>query len=520
MQAYFSSLSANAFGRMFFMRLLALLLMLISSSVSSQTIYGVGDVAGGGVFNKVFSINPAGGAATRVCNTTTLSFNTVAMGVSNLNNGLLYYIEAGVANPRINSFDPTTCANGTAVATTLPNTIVRATSCPDGRFYAMSNTANFFEINPSTGGTLRTLTWTGLPAGGGGDFACISDGRMFILATDAVANYDLYRAAGFATVPSGSNVTATLIAGIGLSAGAGLPNGLSEAPNGGVGCAAAPQPCLVISTGSNNQTWGVNVLTGGATNRGATGAVITDLSRNFPIGVGSSKAATPSIVPQGGTLTYTIDASNAGPGVVGRINVIDNFTAGAYATVTWVCGVIAAGSATLVTTACGSASGVGNINQTASLSINGQVRYTISATLSNTFTGTLTNVGNATVSVNYFDPTPTNNLSTVTLTVVPAAALGVTKDNGVATASAGGTVTYTVTFTNGGPGGADNARIQDTPSTGLSSCTVVSCTPAGLAACPATPTLVLSPNSTTIPTFPASSTVTFSVRCRVSATGL
>jgi uncharacterized repeat protein (TIGR01451 family) len=321
------------------------------------------------------------------------------------------------------------------------------------------------------------------------------------------------------TVPSGGTVTATLVGtDLGL---AGVPNGLSEAPAGGVGCAAAPAVCLVASSGvATNNLWGVNVNTGVATNRGALGQIITDLSRNFPVGVNSSKSASPSTVPQGGTLTYTIDARNSGPAAVGQITVIDNFTAGAYSTVTWVCGVIAAGSTTLVTTACQTASGVGNINQTASLSVNGQVRYTISAVLSNTFTGTLTNVGNATVSVNYFDPTPTNNLSTVTLTIVPAAALAVTKTNGTTTSSAGGTVTYTVTFSNSGPGGANNARIQDIPSTGLSSCTVVSCTPAGGAVCPATPTLVLSPNSTTIPTFPASSTVSFSVRCGVSATGL
>jgi uncharacterized repeat protein (TIGR01451 family) len=392
----------------------------------------------------------------------------------------------------------------------------------DGRLYAMNaQSAAFYDINPFTGVTNRTLTFTGLPtaAGASGDFACVNNGDMYIAAgPDGAGEYNLYRAnasAFQASVPSGSTVAFALIGPIGTGLGL-VPNGLSEAPGGLPGCTT---PCLIAST--LNATYKVNATTGAFSGQVANTAGLTDLSRNFPVGVNSTKNATPTTVLQGGTLTYTINVDNtAGPGVVGRATVIDTFTAGAYSTVTWVCGVINPGNPTLVATACQTPSGTGNINQTVSLSIGGQVRYTISAVLSNSFTGTLTNVGNATVSVNFFDPTPTNNLSTVTLTVVPAAALAVTKTNGITTATAGATVTYTVTFTNGGPGAANGALIQDVPSAGLSSCTVVSCTPAGGAVCPATPALVLSPSSTTIPTFPANSTVSLSISCGVSATGL
>ena len=214
---------------------------LAGSMTLAQTIYGVGDDSGGGGRNRLYSINPSTGAATRVCNTTTFTFGSSAIGVSNLNSGLVYYIErVGAANPRIASFDPTTCSNGTAVNTTLPADILRATSCPDGRFYAMNSaTADFYEISPTTGVTQRTLTFTGLPTTGSGDFACDSNGTMYILAVTGGA-YRLYSAASaaFQSVPTGSAVAITNIGPL----GGGTPNGLAEAPAGLAGCAAAPAP--------------------------------------------------------------------------------------------------------------------------------------------------------------------------------------------------------------------------------------------------------------------------------------
>jgi uncharacterized repeat protein (TIGR01451 family) len=510
-------------GKFLFHVLTCILLSLLGVAATAQNIYGVGDNTGGGSRTQVFVITPATGIVTRVCNTTTFSFTSTAIGVLNTRAGEIIYVERiNAANPRINTFNPITCTNGTPVVSALTDNIVRATTCPDGRFYAMkAGSADFFDVDPTTGVVNRTLTFTGLPAvaGTSGDFACVNNGDIYILADPAGGglNYRLYSAtaSAFQGVPTGSAVAITNIGAIGDGI---EPNGLSEAPSGLAGCAAAPSPCLVAST--TTATYKVNAGSGAFSGVVANTAGLTDLSRNFPLGVSASKAVTPSTVPQGGTLTYTIDVSNAGPGVAGTVNVIDNFTAGAYSSVTWTCGVISTGSTTLVTTACQSPSGSSNINQTVSLSINGQVRYTISAVLSNTFTGTLTNVGNATVSVNFSDPTPTNNISTVTLTVVPAAALAVTKTNGITTTTAGGTLTYTVTFTNLGPGNADGAVIQDVPSVGLSNCTVVSCTPAGSAICPIAIANMLSPSTTTIPAFPASSTLSFVVRCRVSATGL
>jgi uncharacterized repeat protein (TIGR01451 family) len=497
-------------------RLVALLLAGLGvQALHAQTIYGVGGTAGAGPFNRLVSLNPTTGVATNLC---ALSFDSAAMGVASLD-GLVYYIEQNVANPRINTINPLTCVNGTPLATTLPVTTIRATSCPDGRFYSMSNTAQFYEINPATGATVRTLNWTGLPAGGSGDFSCTSNGDLYVIAQDGTANYNLYRtaSANFQTAANGANVAATNVGDLGR---AGAPNGLSEAPAGLAGCAAAPAPCLVASTGATNETWRINATTAAATLAGATGLTLTDLSRSFPLDLQFSKAVSPSTALQGQTVFYTLTIANPGPGVVRSVTVTDTISP-AFSTATWACSVAAAGNATLVTTGCGTTpTGTGNINNTVSLSVNASVIYRITATLSSTFTGTLTNSGLVTMTALVTDPTPSNNSATVTSTVAPATNLQIVKSNAVGTVTAGQTTTYTIAVTNAGPANAPNALVRDPAAPGLS-CTAVSCSVAsGTATCPAGPTIAnLQVAGLTIPTFNSGAVVNFLVTCGVTATG-
>ena len=121
-------------------------------------------------------------------------------------------------------------------------------------------------------------------------------------------------------------------------------------------------------------------------------------------------------------------------------------------------------------------------------------------------TGTFTVLGNST-----------------TLTTACSTALDVTKTNGTTTLVAGSTTSYTVTFTNSGATAANGAIAKDTPSAGLSNCSVTGCTAAGspVAVCPASG---LWPNLFTvgglsIATFPANSSLSFTLSCGVTATG-
>ena len=104
--------------------------------------------------------------------------------------------------------------------------------------------------------------------------------------------------------------------------------------------------------------------------------------------------------------------------------------------------------------------------------------------------------------------------------VSPVASLSISKSNGTNTVIAGGTTTYTLIASNGGPAPADNAVVRDSPGVGLN-CTTVSCPVLSLvggASCPASLANFFTTGSA-IPLFPANSSVTFLVNCGVTATG-
>ncbi len=119
-------------------------------------------------------------------------------------------------------------------------------------------------------------------------------------------------------------------------------------------------------------------------------------------------------------------------------------------------------------------------------------------------TGTFTLLGNST-----------------TLTTACSTALAVTKTNNADTLVAGSTTSYTVTFTNSGPTSANNAIAKDTPSAGLSNCSVTVCSATGspAASCPGGLANLFTPSGLTLTSLPANSSITFNVSCGVTATG-
>lgn len=506
-----------------FFRTLAwgLMAWMAASAACGQTVYGVGaSGATGTTYNRLFSVNPTTGVATNLCG---LSFQSAAMAVSPLN-GLVYYFAITAANPAMNTINPNGCVNGTAVGTTLPAGIIRATFCPDGRLYASSNNGQFHEINPATGATVRTLNITGVPTAGSGDFVCTNNGDFYVVAngTAGGAAYRLYRAnaAAVSGTASGGNVAFTNIGPLNLT---GTPNGLSEVTQNLASCAAAPNPCLIASTGATNRVWGIDVTNGDADQlAGTTGHALTDLSRSYPLDVAVTKTASPATVLQGQTVTYQITVANVGTAVAQNVTVTDALSPALYESVSWTCAVLAAGNATAVTTGCATPSGTGSINNLVSLSIGGSVRFTVAANVTDTFTGTLSNSALATVSVLLTDQNTANNRSTTaTSTVTPAALLAVTKTNNASTLVAGQTTSYVITVVNDGPADAPGTVVRDVAAPGLN-CTSVAfeSNPPGAA----TPnTLAISALQSTgielTPTFDADSTATFTVTCQVTATG-
>ena len=223
----------------------------------------------------------------------------------------------------------------------------------------------------------------------------------------------------------------------------------------------------------------------------------TDLSITKTDGVTSA-------VP-GGSVTYTITASNAGPNADPAATVAD--TLPASLTATWTC--VGAGGATCT------ASGSGNLNDTVNLPAGGSVTYTVSASISPAATGSLSNTATVTAGATVQDVNLSNNSVTDTDTLTPQAELGITKTDGSTTAIPGGSLTYTIQASNAGPSNVSGATVADTLPASLTA--TWTCVGAGGGTCPASG----SGNLNTSVNLPAGGSVTFSVAASISpaATG-
>ena len=129
----------------------------------------------------------------------------------------------------------------------------------------------------------------------------------------------------------------------------------------------------------------------------------------------------------GGSVTYTIVASNAGPSSDPQARVSDTFPASE--TATWSCTGAGGGTCTGM--------GSGNINDTVNLPAGGSVTYTVQAAISPAATGSVANTARVTNGLTS-DSNGQNNADTDTDTLSPAADLSISKDDGVTTATPGG----------------------------------------------------------------------------------
>jgi uncharacterized repeat protein (TIGR01451 family) len=147
----------------------------------------------------------------------------------------------------------------------------------------------------------------------------------------------------------------------------------------------------------------------------------------------------------GGTVVYTLTASNNGPASAAGVAVVDTPPSGLTIT-GWTCVTAGANSS------CGNASGSGPINETATVGVSETVVYTVTATLSAPYTGTsVTNTASITPPGSLVDPVLTNNTASDTVPVNPSLSLNMTW---AANSNAGDAANVTTT------GGAQNASVS------------------------------------------------------------
>ena len=285
-----------------------------------------------------------------------------------------------------------------------------------------------------------------------------------------------------ATFPAGGSLTYTVTADIAASATGNLVNTVSVAPPAGT---TDPTPGNDSATDTD------------------TPAPQADLAITKDDG---SATYTP-----GGSVTYTIVVSNNGPSDAGGATIIDDLPEPPLSNITWTCGSETGGAV------CPNASGTGDISEAiATFPSGGSLTYTVTADIASNATGNLANTVSVAPPAGTTDPTPGNDLTTDTDTPVPEADLAVTKTDGSATYTPGGSVTYTIVVTNNGPSDAGGATItDDLPEPPLSNINWTCGTETGGAVCPnASGT---SDISETIATFPAGGSLTYTVTADIAA---
>jgi uncharacterized repeat protein (TIGR01451 family) len=181
-----------------------------------------------------------------------------------------------------------------------------------------------------------------------------------------------------ATLPSGGSVTFTL----GGTAGA----------SGTIANTAT----IVAPAGITDGTPGNNSSTVNTT----INSLVADLTITKTNGVNN--------LTPGGNTTYTITVTNNGPAEVTGATVTDLAPSGLTIN-NWTCAVSNAGSGGVVTTACGSPSGSGNINAAITLKVGAVITFTVPATVAANATGTIINIATVNLPAGMTDPTPGNS---------------------------------------------------------------------------------------------------------------
>jgi uncharacterized repeat protein (TIGR01451 family) len=157
-----------------------------------------------------------------------------------------------------------------------------------------------------------------------------------------------------------------------------------------------------------------------------------------------------SAVP-GTPVTYSIVASNAGPGDAIASTLTDTFAASLSACA-WSC-VPSAGAAC-------TAAGSGNIADTLDLPAGTSATYTASCNIAANAIGTLDNTVTVAVSGAVIDPDPSNNSATDSDTLSAQADLSITLTDTPDPVTAGNTLTYLATLSNAGSSDAQDASIS------------------------------------------------------------
>ncbi len=388
--------------------------------------------SGSGSISTTLDLAPLGTA------TFTLTGTVAASASGNLVNTATVAVPSGVVDP-VNANDAQTDTDTITrshdlsitktdfSATAVPGSSITYTvvvSNPTGPSDAVG--ASVVDMLPAS---LTGATWTCVSAGG----SCPTSGSGSINTT--------------VDLPVGATATFTLSATVSPTATGSISNTATVAPASG----------SVDPTPADNSATDIDTLTPQA-----------DLQ------ITKTDGATTAV--PGSAISYTIVVTNAGPSAVVGADVIDTLPASLIGA-TWICTPGGGGS-------CAASTGGGDIATTVDLPVGATATVVVSATVSPTATGNLVNTASVSAPSGTTDPTASNNTAVDTDTLTPQADLSITKDDGVTTATPGGSTVYTIVVRNNGPSAVVAAPLTDTLPAGVAAA-AWTCSGAGGGACPA-----------------------------------
>jgi uncharacterized repeat protein (TIGR01451 family) len=263
---------------------------------------------------------------------------------------------------------------------------------------------------------------------------------------------------------------------------------------------------------SNAAQLAYNALTLGTAYNGPSPTASVTVTDRADLSV--TKTASPASYSPNKPLTYTITVTNGGPAAVAGASVSDTVPTPVLG-FNWTC-----------PSGCSPSSGTGNVSTSVSLASGASAVITLTGTIPNGTTGTLTNTVTVAAPSGVTDPNPGNNSATQTTSragspppppppppssspspTSPSADVSITK-TGPSSANLGDTVSFTLAAHNNGPNAAASVVVRDTLPGELE---YVSATASGGVACSASGQAV----QCTIATLSASSTVSITVQAKV-----
>ena len=227
---------------------------------------------------------------------------------------------------------------------------------------------------------------------------------------------------------------------------------------------------------STNPLVNTSIATDSGTGNTASGSDSDTLSANVSLVV--TKTDGSATYTPGTGATYTVNVTNTGVSDAVDVTVTDALPAGVTLAANATC---AAGG----TSACGSVTGTTGQNAfgTTAARINAGAANALSFTIPVLFAPSMTTdplVNAATATDVASGATGTGTDSD---TLAASAGLGITKTDGSATYTPGGTATYTIVVTNAGPSAANSVTVTDALPAGVTLAGAATCVPAGVATC-------------------------------------